>query len=75
MNEIMFGMSEEKRKERKQKEEQKIAEETKLIHSEISVNIRDYRDKETGVHYLIFEGYRCGGICPRYNTDGSLYID
>ena len=33
-------------------------------------------DKATGVNYVVFEDYanRCGGICPRYNRDGSLYV-
>ena len=30
-------------------------------------------DKETGVNYIIFEGYKKGGITPRYNADGTLY--
>ena len=37
-----------------------------------SINI--YVDEETGVNYLIYEGYASGGICPRYNADGSLYV-
>ena len=45
-----------------------------------SRNITEYRDKETGVHYLIFaesngSGGGYGGLCPRYNADGSLYVD
>ena len=30
-------------------------------------------DKATGVNYIIFEGYKQGGITPRYNADGTLY--
>lgn len=30
-----------------------------------------YVDKETGVNYLL---HTSGGICPRYNADGSLYV-
>lgn len=33
-----------------------------------------YVDPETGVEYVVYEdGYK-GGICPRYNQDGTLYI-
>ena len=41
--------------------------------------IKEWRDKETGVHYFIYSeklmnaGF--GGIIPRYNADGSLYVD
>ena len=28
------------------------------------------RDKETGVYYVVGSD---GGICPRYNADGTLY--
>lgn len=42
-------------------------------------DIEEWRDTETGVHYLIFDkkdGYGgMGGICPRYNADGTLYVD
>lgn len=31
-------------------------------------------DEKTGVNYLIFYGYRKGGITPRFNADGSLYV-
>ena len=34
-----------------------------------------YVDKETGVNYIIFDDVYKGGICPRYNPDGSLYIE
>lgn len=39
-----------------------------------SMNVYTYVDKETGVNYLIYDGAYAGGICPRYNADGSLYI-
>lgn len=32
----------------------------------------EYRDTETGVHYLTTPD---GGTCPRYNADGSLYAN
>ena len=31
------------------------------------------QDPETGVNYVIYSGLREGGICPRYNADGTLY--
>lgn len=32
-------------------------------------------DPETGVNYIVYEGYTGrGGITPRYNADGSLYV-
>lgn len=33
-----------------------------------------YVDSDTGVNYVVFvSGYK-GGICPRYNADGTLYV-
>ena len=37
--------------------------------------IREYVDTETGVHYLVVLRDGRGAICPRYNADGSLYVD
>lgn len=41
-------------------------------------NVKEYRDSVTGVHYFVFDKYtynsEAGGICPRYNSDGSLYV-
>ena len=34
-----------------------------------------YVDPDTGVNYLIFYGYRKGGITPRLNSDGSIMIE
>lgn len=36
--------------------------------------IQMYVDEKTGVNYLIFKGINEGGMSPRYNADGSLYI-
>ena len=36
--------------------------------------INIYVDDETGVEYILFEGYNRGGICPRYNADGTLRV-
>lgn len=44
-----------------------------------SENVYEYRDAETGIHYLVFKDSLfyggMGGICPRYNADGTLYVD
>ena len=34
-----------------------------------------YVDEETGVEYIVYNGYQKGGICPRYNADGSLRVE
>lgn len=36
--------------------------------------IQFYVDPETKVEYVMYYGGYAGGICPRYNPDGSLYI-
>lgn len=33
-----------------------------------------WEDPETDVQYIIYKGYRKGGITPRLNNDGTLYI-
>lgn len=44
-----------------------------------SNNIEEYRDAETGVHYFVYSDWHgygaAGGLCPRYNADGTLYVD
>ena len=44
-----------------------------------NMDIEEWRDTETGVHYFIYSEsvYKggCGGMCPRYNADGTLYVD
>lgn len=37
-------------------------------------NIHFYVDPETKVEYVIYKSGYQGGICPRYNQDGTLYI-
>lgn len=37
-----------------------------------STDVAEYKDTQTGVHY--FFNYR-GGMCPRYNANGTLYAD
>lgn len=36
--------------------------------------IQFYIDPETKVEYVVYVNGYGGGICPRYNPDGSLYI-
>ena len=38
-------------------------------------NVYDYVDPDTGVHYLVYCGYRKGGIAARLNPDGSVMVD
>jgi hypothetical protein len=43
-----------------------------------NTDIEIWTDKETGVQYVIYDksgGYSgMGGITPRFNTDGTLYV-
>lgn len=34
-----------------------------------------FRDNETGVHYIKYGTNYGIGLCPRYNADGSIYVD
>lgn len=36
--------------------------------------IQLYVDPETKVEYVLYVNGYAGGVCPRYNPDGSLYI-
>lgn len=38
-------------------------------------NVYDYVDPDTGVHYLVYCGYRKGGITVRLNPDGSIMVE
>ena len=31
-------------------------------------------DKETGVNYIVLDGFESGGITPRLNADGTPYV-
>lgn len=33
-----------------------------------------YVDPDTGVNYIVFVGIQKGGITPRYNPNGSLFV-
>ena len=49
----------------------------KKIDSEnmdVFTNIGIIVDEETGVEYVVYNGYNRGGICPRYNADGTLRV-
>ena len=49
----------------------------KKIDSEdmnVFANISVIVDEETGVEYIVFSGYNRGGICSRYNADGTLRV-
>lgn len=35
----------------------------------------EYVDEETGVHYLIYKGFRKGGITVMYDADGNIKVD
>ena len=39
-----------------------------------SFYVSDYVDPDTGVHYLMYQKGDSGGICPRYNADGTLMV-
>ena len=34
-----------------------------------------FQDMNTGVQYLVYSGYKQGGICPLFDADGSLYVE
>lgn len=48
------------------------------VNKSNNTNVKFWTDKDTGVQYVIYdesEGYAgMGGITPRLNSDGSLYI-
>lgn len=33
-----------------------------------------YVDPDTGVNYIVYVGMKKGGITPRYNPNGSLFV-
>ena len=33
-----------------------------------------YIDKETGINYIVYDGFYGGGIIPRLNADGTPYV-
>ncbi len=38
-------------------------------------SVRVYVDLDNGVNYLIYDGLYGTGMCPRYNADGTLYVE
>ena len=55
--------------------EEKVSSDIYVLHDESAHHIFIYVDGYTGVEYLIYDGYQSGGVCPRYNTDGTLKIN
>lgn len=41
-------------------------------HLDDSMNV--YVDPDTGVNYLVFDGYYAGGMTVRYNADGTVMV-
>lgn len=35
--------------------------------------LREYVHTKTGVHYLRYDAYSCGGLCVMLNPDGTPY--
>ena len=54
--------------------EEKVLPDVYTLHNEFPY-IFIYVDEYTGVEYLIYDGYQSGGVCPRYNADGTLRIN
>ena len=45
-------------------------------HNEVNKNdIYFYTDENSCVEYIIFDGYRAGGITPRLNRDGTIMLN
>lgn len=56
-------------------EDSKIESLEKIDGIDGDTTIKIFIDEETGVNYLIYDSYRKGGITPRFNVDGSLYVE
>lgn len=54
-------------------EENDANQSTNALPPNVSVHI--WTDEETGVQYIIYDGYKQGGIYPRLNADGGLHIE
>ena len=52
-------------------EEERVIEE----YNNYSKSITIWVDKDTGVNYLVYKGFECVDMLPRYNADGTLYVD
>lgn len=55
--------------------EEKTKEKVYLLYDNSPHYIFSYVDEYTGVEYLVYDGYQGGGVCPRYNADGTLKIN
>lgn len=40
-----------------------------------ALNISFYRDPVTGVNYVVYNNDHGSGICPRFNADGTLFVE
>lgn len=40
----------------------------------VTNNIHVYVDPETGVNYLVYHGYNCGGMTVRYDSEGNVMV-
>ena len=51
----------------------------RMEYIDVTNDIELWKDAETGVQYFVYSdwaGYgAAGGMCPRYNADGTLYVD
>ena len=47
---------------------------TETVPTYVTDNTYVYLDPETGVNYLIYDGYNCAGMSVRYNSDGYIMI-
>lgn len=52
-----------------------VADEDTVETTTENYTIMDYKDPETGVHYLIYTSGYQGGLSVRYNADGTIMID
>lgn len=51
------------------------AERMTLVYSSRDGQMLIYQDMNTGVQYLVFDGYKQGGVCPLYNANGEVYAE
>ena len=58
----------------KQEINDKTNTQTETIPEYVTDNTYVYVDPETGVNYLIYDGYNRAGMSVRYNSDGYIMI-
>ena len=49
--------------------------EVKFVSTYYRNGIGILKDTETGVNYIVYGNNNGKSICPRYNANGSLYVD